>query len=297
MIRLITAILLASTSYLSYTQETPRFGVSVDRVYVDVLVTQKGIALEGLTKVDFVLSDNGVPQDIEVVDAESEGIPLSCVMVLDTSLSVRGHVLDHLKLASQAFLGGLENNDEAGLLTFSHRVQLLGPLESGRASLQAIIGQVTAGGGTALYDAVYSGVKLTEAAKGRPVVFLFTDGADTYSWLSQKKAMDVVKFSDAVVYVVGIEPKGRVISTMQTDSGYAYFLKQITDTSGGQVYYANTAADLRDVYLRALSKLKSRYLLAYEPRGVTTEGWHDLVVRVVDIDADVRARRGYFRNP
>ena len=35
-------------------------------------------------------------------------------------------------------------------------------------------------------------------------MLLFTDGADTISWLTDAKVLEVVKRSDAVVYVIGI---------------------------------------------------------------------------------------------
>jgi hypothetical protein len=74
-------------------------------------------------------------------------------------------------------------------------------------------------------------------------------------------------------------------------------LQQIADSSGGEVYYADSAAELTGVYMKVLRELKNRYLISYEPKGVASEGWHTLEVKLKDVRADVRARRGYFYRP
>jgi len=54
--------------------QQPTFRASVEVVRVDVLATSRGVPIEGLTAADFELLDNGVPQVIDAVFAESEAL-------------------------------------------------------------------------------------------------------------------------------------------------------------------------------------------------------------------------------
>ena len=295
---LISIALVVATLGRLHAQETYRFGVSVHNVYVDVFVSNKGEPLTGLEPSHFEVLDNGVRQQIQIVDMEAEGIPLSCYLILDMSFSVRGRVLKNLKEASHAFLGGLDPKDESGLITFSQEIRPRSLLSRDPEATRTEISRTTAEGATALYDAIYTGVKLIETAIGRPTLLLFTDGDDTVSWLTEDDILAAVENSDAVVYVVGIEPKGGLVNPMlNVTSAHRYSMQQISRSSGGEVYYADSAAELKSVYLKVLQELKNRYLLTYQPQGVPSEGWHTLEVKLKGVKADVRARRGYFYNP
>ena len=69
-------------------QAGPTFRTNVERVQVDVSVTRDGQPVPGLSASDFVLTDNGDPQDLESVVLED--VPLSVQLLLDTSASVSG---------------------------------------------------------------------------------------------------------------------------------------------------------------------------------------------------------------
>ena len=90
---LLTLALLA----VPQVQGPPTFAVGVENVNVDVLVTRGGRTVEGLSARDFVLTDSGVPQRVEVV-AQS-GTAVDAVLVLDVSSSVQGERLAALRQA------------------------------------------------------------------------------------------------------------------------------------------------------------------------------------------------------
>jgi Mg-chelatase subunit ChlD len=99
----------------------PSFGAEVEVVQVDVAVSRKGRAILGLTAEAFEVRDNGVVQDVELVSAGE--MPLSVVLVLDTSASVAGEKLKRLRGAAGALLDGLAPGDLAALITFSQMVR------------------------------------------------------------------------------------------------------------------------------------------------------------------------------
>jgi len=103
-------------------RQEPVFRASVDAVRVDVLVSDGGRPVGGLTASDFELTDNGVPQSIDLV---TTAVSVKVVLVLDASGSVAGEKLGHLKAACRALFRGLRPQDSAALLTFSERLTLV----------------------------------------------------------------------------------------------------------------------------------------------------------------------------
>ena len=278
-------------------QEKPyRFEVRVQTVYVDVFVSHDGKPVRGLSAKDFEVSDNGVRQEIELVDVET--VPTSAMLVLDTSGSVTGSKLRHLREAAHSFVDGLDEDDEAGLLTVTQELRLKKHLGRDFHGLHEALDQPMTGGATALADALFAGLKLLERARGRPLLLLFTDGMDNMSWLDASDALDVAEASEAIVYVVGVGSQagvrrlGRVRSTVSDEA--TRFLDRIAKVTGGQVWYADTTVLLEDVFLGVLEEMKMRYLLSYRPRGALEEGWHALDVRLKSRkSAEVRSRSGY----
>jgi hypothetical protein len=77
-----------------------RFRSSAQAVLVDVQVLEGNVPVAGLTAADFELRDSGVAQKIEAVTFED--VPVSLMLALDVSGSVKGAPLEHLKEAARA---------------------------------------------------------------------------------------------------------------------------------------------------------------------------------------------------
>jgi VWFA-related protein len=274
-------------------QEKYTFKVQVRNVYVDVFVTRDGKPVTDLERDNFVVLDNGIPQEIELIDVES--VPLSAMLALDVSGSVHGRKLAHLRAAAHAFVNGLDEEDEAGLLTFAHEMQLRNPLDRNFPALHRALDQTRGGGPTALNDSLFVALKLLERAQGRPLLLLFTDGLDNASWLDDSDLEEIVGASEAVIYSVGVESTGGVSIGGSTIRKGKKLLEHITESTGGRVWYAKDTFGLKDVYLRILAEMETRYLLIYQPQGVSEEGWHTIDVTLKGTKSgDVRARSGYF---
>jgi Ca-activated chloride channel family protein len=312
-------------------QEIPTFATGVETVYVDVWVGQGETPVPGLRASDFEVTDDGVPQEVELVDTSR--VPLHAVLLFDTSASVAGRPLEALKAAARAFLEGLAPADHATLVTFSHMRRLQGPVAGEPRVVAAALSGVSASGATALYDAVYTGLELTDPRWGRPVVMVFSDGADRVSWLSQEAVEAAARESEATIYVVDsgwsktlhvtnrtevgrfdndkagprppvTSPSGSSIGVnsalrapvLQTHET-PVFLRHVAEETGGAVFTAGGTESLDESFLAVLARVKSRYLLRYQPAGVDAGGWHKLDVRLKDRKGDVRARKGYFVAP
>lgn len=284
------------------------FRVNVNAVRVDVLVVDGNRPVGGLTAADFELWDAGVRQQIESVSFED--VPLSVMLALDASTSVRGQPLEHLKQAASAVAGLLAPGDRAALMTFSEEIDLPCQWTSDRAALQRAIARTEAGGATALHDAAYAALTLKDPQHARALVLVFSDGDDTSSWLSGQAVMDFARRSDAVIYGVGLRSAAHgtlgymvdfrsgipadvphVLPALLTER----FLPALAAETGGKYVEAERSDRLRETFVRIVSEFRSRYLLTYTATGVDAGGWHPIDVKVKNRRGKVIARRGYLR--
>jgi VWFA-related protein len=261
--------------------QQPAFSAKVESVRVDVLVADGGKPVPGLRAEDFEISDNGVPQQVELVSFEQ--IPLNVVLALDMSDSVAGDRLSQLQEAGRAVLGGLTAGDQAAVVTFSSAVSLAAALSGDVAAARGAIDDAWGTGLTSLVDGVYAAMMVGEGDAGRALVMVFSDGVDTASWLTPDSVLESAKRGDAVAYSVGIG-----------DSGASSFLREVTALTGGTAYKVDSSRDLRATFLRILEEFRHRYLVSYTPRGVSRDGWHRLDVHLRNRRATIKARPGYL---
>ncbi len=291
---------------IAHSQEVPVFRAAVEAVTIDVFIHRNGKAVRNLTAEDFEVYDNGVLQDIEIVPREL--VSTSTILLFDTSESVQGDKLTHLKQAASTFLAGLEEQDEAALLTFSADIVKGCGLTADHATVRRALELVDAQGGTSLMDALYCGIKTAEDLE-RPVILLFTDGRDTYSWLTEEQILETIKESNAVIYAVSTAAKDDVEAARTLDAmtrstsgktgsrGRALevvFLEEAAAISGGRFIRMESPSKLEKHFTDVLDEMKNRYLLTYSPSGEDEEGWHTLEVKVKKGRAEVRARSGYY---
>ena len=194
------AVVLAAAVAQVPLAQPPTFSAGIDAVYLDVSVRRNGQPVPGLGAADFELTDEGSPRPVEVIEGANAAV--HAILALDVSSSVQGGRLEALRAAAQSFLDGLGPQDRATLLTFSHRVRLETKVGAAPAEARAALGRAQAGGGTALLDAAFAAVALADRRHGRPIVILFSDGADELSWLSEERLHALVRDGMGVVHVV-----------------------------------------------------------------------------------------------
>jgi Ca-activated chloride channel family protein len=274
------SLLLLSGADL-FSDQKQAFSSGTLAVRVDVLVTDGSKPVGGLTASDFELRDNGVLQTIDVLDASD--IPVNAVLALDTSASISGQRQKDLIAASEALLDGLKPADRAALTTFSHAVSPSIALTSDLAAVRAELRRITPSGETAIMDGTYVALTETLSQSGRSLVVVCTDGYDTASWLMPEEVLESAKRSSAVIYAVTAAEARRRPA-----------LKDLTDATGGDMLPVAANGDLRGAFQKILQDFRSRYILAYSPQGVPTEGFHRLEVKVKRRGVTVKARPGYI---
>jgi hypothetical protein len=151
------------------------------------------------------------------------------------------------------------------------------------ARLRALAASTRAGGATTLHDAVYAGLVTARAGGGRRLLIVFSDGADTASWLRDTDVLRVARRSDVLTCTVAAG-----------GGNTPPFLAELARATGGTVLEAAGDTDLRNAFLKVLREFRNRYLLFYTPRGGARAGWHAIDVRVRRHAYTIQARPGYM---
>jgi len=315
MTRATAGLALATLAAASLSAEQlPLFRARVDAVQVDVRVERGGRPVAGLTAANFELRDAGVVQAIEAVTLED--VPVHLLLVLDTSLSVAGPRLEMLKQATRAAIGALRPDDRVTLVTFSFELKRRVEASLDHAGALAALTGVSAFGSTSLHDALFNALVLREAVPGRALILVFSDSADTASWLHADALLDDFRRTDAVLFGVTLRSgfivnsrHDRIWAGVSRDDEArlkAWFrddpqlfrrglLSALAEETGGGLYRADANENLARAFAGIVEEFKSRYLLTYRPEGVAPDGWHPIEVRLKNARGNVTARRGYQR--
>jgi Ca-activated chloride channel family protein len=242
--------------------QTPTFKVDVKLVNVFAIVTDPhGAPVVDLNKDDFAISEDGIPQKIAVFEQQSE-VPLSIVLALDASGSIRKDIKLELDSARRFVSSTLRKNDGLSLYQFSETVSELVPFTSDFQRIARGIRAVRVGAATALYDAIYLGGEALADRRGRKVMVIITDGGDTMSRTSYPEAVRAAQQAEAIVYSVIIVP---IAASAGRNTGGEHALIQLSRDTGGKHYYADSSASLDAAFQQISRELRTQYLLGYYP--------------------------------
>jgi VWFA-related protein len=283
-ITLCALFMAAAVIGLPATQQ-PTFRSGVDVVRIDASVMNGRNPVAGLTKDHFSITDNGVPQTVEAVSLDT--VPLSLMLVLDTSESLIGDPLTALIAAARSLVSSLNPDEAATLVTFADQVRLAVPTTRDRKPMLTALAGLKATGATSINDAVLLALlhRPIETADTRPVMMVFSDGRDTSSWLNGADAQVAVRRSGTLVHVVEL----RSASAPRTG-----FAREVAQAGGGRAWSATSSGALRELFGEVLNELRARYLISYYPAGVSRDGWHDVKVSLKNARGEITARPGYF---
>jgi Ca-activated chloride channel family protein len=289
----------AVTSVVRAQPQRPAFRGGVDLVSLSVTATdssQRYVAY--LTQQDFVITENGVPQELSFF--AKAGIPLGLALLIDTSASMD----QNLATAQEAAIGFVREigpSDLATIIDFDSRVQTAQPLTNDQRALEHAIRGTAAGGSTALYNAVY--IALKELAKlptgevqmpRRRAIVVLSDGDDTSSLVSFDEVLDVAARSGTVIYTIGIGPSTPTTTRTGRNDGQ-FVLRRLAQQTGGRAFFPQNIKDLAGVYADIREELSSQYALAYESTSAQRDGqWRRVAVRVSRPGVVVRTKPGYF---
>jgi Ca-activated chloride channel family protein len=195
------------------------FRTGVELVNVTVTVTDdEGRFVSGLRAEDFEVYENGERQTVSQFD--SERVPVSLGIALDTSGSMIGEKIVAAQAALNRFLFDLlGEDDEVFLYRFDSRPDLVQSWTTDRSAVSRALGKVKPVGGTAIYDTLTEAVPLAQrGTRRKKAIVIISDGNDTSSRTQVDAVRQLIRETEVLVYAIGIDASGRATAPVRSTS-------------------------------------------------------------------------------
>jgi len=297
-LRLLVNLPAVQTPGLSPQEPRAAFRAGVDVVSLNVTVrNHSNKVVPDLEAADFAVFEDGRPQPL--IEVSRRRLPLSLSFLMDSSSSMADKLVMAQAAASE-FVRRLGADDQAAVVTFDTRVQVLQPFTNDHASLERATHSVKAGGSTALFDAIYVALKDLERVKAsapedirRQAIVVLSDGDDTASRLTFDDVRDLAKRSHTSIYAIAI--RSNIAPGVRRDSEGDFVMRHLAQDTGGTAFFPQEARELPRIYREVADELASEYFVAYTSTNGLHDGkWRNVSVRVARGDTIARTRPGYF---
>jgi Ca-activated chloride channel family protein len=285
---------------------------------VDVLFTvlnHRNKLVPELEKPDFKVYDNNVVQDIRYFSKQSD-LPLRIGMLLDTSNSIRDRIKFEEDAANNFLFSVLRHGtDEAFLMTFDDEPQVVQGFTADTGKLRDQILRMRAGGGTAVYDAIYDACANELSHPPRPpgdrpdivrrVMILISDGEDNLSTHTRAEAIEMAQRTNVVIYTISTSIQWVTIEEPNKEKAGSRkyhltegdkILQDLADETGGRSFYPYHVDDLDQSFQDIGDELRNQYSIAYNPSNHGFDGrYYKIKIEIPEHKGyQVRARRGYY---
>src|SRR5260221_792573 len=267
----------------------------VDEVNVLFIATDKhGKFVRDLKKDDFnVLDDHKPPQSI-VRFSQQTDLPLQLGLLIDTSGSIHGR----FEFEQNAAAGFLQhtiraNFDHAFIMGFNSRTSVSQEFTDNVALLNTGIHRLSDGGGTALFDAIYTACKghMLNDDTDRPVrraIVVVSDGEDNLSDHTRAQAIEMAQRAQVIIYTISTDDSGLILRGDKV-------LQQLADATGGRAFFPYKMKDIKNSFAGIEDELRSQYVVSYHPADFDPDGrYRAIEITALKKDLQVRARKGYY---
>src|SRR5882724_225185 len=285
--------------------------VDTELVSVNVSVVDRGTnrGVNDLTKEDFRLSEDNVPQQIAHFDSASA--PFNLVLLIDLSGS-SAKVVDLIKSAALHFVDAARPFDRIAVMTFAGGQVVVSSLTTDHVLLRQRINAIERPeGSTKLYDSLaFAMDEVFREAKDsrRNAIVVMSDGLDSVmpnvtgegSRLAYEELVRRAKEFDGVVYSIWTdtqtyEPLSPKDIQQETFDLAHDRMKELADVGGGAFYECEELKDLAGAYDRVVADLGTLYTLSYRPTNKVRDGsWRTIRVNVNRPTSVARGKRGYY---
>src|SRR5580658_5425069 len=277
--------------------ETPTVvHLGVNEVNLIFTVTDKhGRYIPNLQQSDFaLLDDQKAPAKVNSFHQQIN-LPLRVGIVIDASTSIRSRFQFEQQSATEFLLEVLKSrSDRAFVMGFDVTPTVTQDWTKNLDALQTGVNKLRPGGGTALFDAVYTACrdKLLDASRGqepvRRAMVLVSDGNDNQSRAYIDDAIKMCQRSETIIYA---------ISTNWTPSRGKGddVLQKMAKATGGRAFFPPSVDEMAVGFNSIEEELRSQYALTYTPADFKADGaFRTIYLFANDRKYSVRAKKGYF---
>jgi VWFA-related protein len=305
----LVALLLASIAAGQDPIETIRIDSDLVDLKVSVLGFDPKAPVPLLDPRDFLVLEDGIPQEISFFAAADT--PFDLVLVLDLSGSNSKNV-KMIRNSAKRFVDAARDIDRIALVTFTDQPALYSPFTLDRRKLKKTIDEIDeAVGGTNFWDSMdYVLNDLIPAGTGprRSAIVVMTDGIDnalpevpgTGSRVTFERLISKIRNSETLVFPIYLDTEEENVKRYHVPrAAYAQAraqLSQISVVCGTPMYQARQLRDLDAVYAQVVRDLSTVYSIGYRPTNKTLDGkWRSVEVHLIKrSDLFARTKRGYY---
>ncbi len=276
-------------------QKIPTVRIRSDEVNVVFTVVDKdGKFVRDLKQDQFRILDNKMPPKQVMNYAAQTDLPLQVGLLIDASNSIRDR-FQFEKDAASEFLYEIirPKTDLAFVLAFDEQWDVTQDFTGDIDKLRTGVKVIKAGGGTAMWDAVYFSCRdklMKEQASGavRRAIILISDGEDNLSRVYRQEAIDMAQRAGVIIYTIST-------SLVERHSKGDDDLKALSEATGGRAFFPIKLDDVVSAFNDIQEELRSQYMISYRPDQFVANGqFRPIQVMTDSKKYKVRAKKGYY---
>jgi Ca-activated chloride channel homolog len=291
----VVALLACAAAAATIHAQKP-FRGGVDLVSLNVTVLDGARYMTDLEEQDFEIFEDGVKQQTTFFSKVQQ--PIALAILLDTSASM-DNKLETAQEAAIGFARRMRRGDVMEVIDFDGQVNILQTFTGDVNALERAIRQATVNGSTSLYNAIYISLKDLHKMRARSAeeirreaIVVLSDGDDTSSLVAYDEVLDLAKRSETAIYAIGL----RSNDGPRRDFKEAEFvLRQLSQETGGRVFYPGTVSELPKIYEQISLELASQYAIGYVSKNPNRNGaWRRINIRIARPGMIGRTKQGYY---
>ena len=289
----VTIILIAAGLCVFSQDETERVETNLVTLNVSVL-DGRGRPVKGLKKSDFLVLDNGRPQNIESLSLHDA--PVSVGVIYDIHRADEEHSRNIIA-ALRSFSSSLGREDDLFVNVIGERGSLTTEFVPTEQQIRDNVINAEKEGKNSLYDAIFeASKKLATARNSKRFLILLTDGADRNSHHTLKELRSHFRSINLPVYSItfgGNDRRQFGYSDIHRQVPFRGFglgetneldravVNELSRSSGGQAFEAEVRnrVYLTELFSRVFGEVRNQYVLGFYPEKLDSK-YHKLKVAI-----------------
>lgn len=279
------------------------FRAGTANVRVDALVLNGNTPVTGLSREDFLVTDEQQPRDILSFTVDRE--PLSLTLLLDISGSMQKYLREVSEVADRA-LKALRPGDRVSIVVFGRTAAVFAPFSEDLEFIASAIAPArnvqTVGSATLINPAILEAAALTADQPGRRAILILTDNQGLNYKSPDDEVIRRLSSDDILLYAIVVGGAGRPKDNnngkkpLNPDFTFPNVFR-IAEETGGEAIASSRA----ETFATVLERIRNRYSLIYQaPPAGETGAFREIRVALTPEArkrfprARVLARKGYW---